>query len=203
MIATSTVLTIVTILLVICVVWLAYILIRGQTESLLRTIVFIIILGIIFVYLQNTSLSTLSFKAIRNDLFPPKIPQYQYTVTTSDDLYSYRTIYTFITADILEKGSTGTPPPELKLVMDPNGRTFTIENPESLNLVLDQLNLPRVRHGVKELYSITGNPADIGVYRWDDYDLGTLFVERALYQQKNSMQSYNAIARIIVDSRKY
>ncbi len=203
MIATSTVLTIITILLVISVVWLFYILIRGRTESLIRTIVFIIILGIIFVYLQNTSLTTLSFKAIRNDLFPPEIPQYQYTVTTSSDLYSYRTIYTFITADILEKGSTGPPPPELKLVMDPNGRTFTIENPESVNLVLDQLKLPRVRHGVKELFTITGNPTDIGVYRWDDYELGTLFVERALYQQTNTMQSYNAIARIIIDSRKY
>jgi hypothetical protein len=203
MIATSTVLTIVTVLLVISVVWLVYILIRGHTEGLVRTIVFIIILGIIFVYLQNTSLTTLSFKAIRDDLFPPKIPLYQYTITTADNLYSSRTIYTFVTSDPLEKSSTGTPPPELKLVMDPNGRTFTIENPESLNLVLDQLKLPRVRHGAKELFTMTGNQTDIGVYRWDDYELGTLFAERFLYQQKNTMQSYNAIARIIVDSRKY
>lgn len=203
MISTSLAINIVTALLAINVIWLIYILFRGHTESLVRTIVFIVLLGIILGYLQTTRLTVLSFKAIKNDLFPPDIPEYYYTVSESDTIYSHRTIYTFISGDQLDRNSTVPAPPELKLVMDPNGRTFTIEEPESLNLVLDQLKLPRVSHGAKELVTITGNQTDVGVYRWDDYPLGTLIVERALFQQKKTMQSYNAISRIIVDSRRY
>lgn len=203
MIATSTAINIVTALLAICVLWLIYILFRGHTESLVRTIIAIVLLGIILGYLQNTRLTVLSFKAIKNDLFPPDIPEYYYTVSESDNLYSHRTIYTFFSGDQLDRTATVPAPPELKLVMDPNGRNFNLEDPESLNLVLDQLKLPRVSHGAKELVTITGNQTDVGVYRWDDYPLGTLIVERTLFQQKNAMQSYHAISRIIVDSRKY
>jgi len=148
-------------------------------------------------------LTVLSYKSIKNDLFPPDILEYYYTVTESDTLYSHRTIYTFITGDQLERNASVPAPPELKLVMDPSGRTFTIADPESLNLVLDQLKLPRVSRGVKELVTYTGNQTDVAIYRWDDYPLGTLIVERTLFQQKNTMQSYNAISRIIVDSRRY
>ncbi len=203
MISTSLAINIVTALLAINVIWLIYILFRGHTESLVRTIIIIVVLGIILGYLQNTRLTVLSFKAIKNDLFPPDIPEYYYTVSESDTLYSHRTIYTFITGDQLDRSATVPAPPELKLVMDPNGRTFTMEDPEPLNLVLDQLKLPRVSHGAKELVTITGNQTDVGVYRWDDYPLGTLIVERALFQQKNTLQSYNAISRIIIDSRRY
>lgn len=202
MIATSTAITVVTVLLAICVIWLVYIIIRGHTESLVRTIVFIVLLGVILTYLQHTKLEWLSFKAVKNDLFPPKIPQYTYTVQEMDTPYSHRVIYRFITST-LEGDPNAPAPPELKLDMDPNGRTFTIRDIESLNLVLDQLNLPRVTHGVQELYAITGNQTDVGLYRWDDYPLGTLIIERAIFQKKNTMQSYHAIASIIVDSRKY
>lgn len=203
MISTSLAINIVTALLAINVIWLIYILFRGHTESLVRTIIIIVLLGIILGYLQNTRLTVLSFKAIKNDLFPPDIPEYYYTVSESDTLYSHRTIYTFFTGEEMERNSNIPAPPELKVVMDPNGRTFTLEDPESLNLVLDQLKLPRVSHGAKELVTITGNQTDVGVYRWDDYPLGTLIVERTLFQQKNTLQSYNAISRIIVDSRRY
>lgn len=192
MVATSTVLGIVTVLLAINVIWLVYILIRGYTESLPRTIVFIIILGIIFGYLQNTELKTLSFRAIKNDLFPPNIPRYSYTVQEMDTMYSHKVIYTF-----------QEPLPPLKLDMDPNGKTFTINDPESVNLVLDQLNLPHVKGGAKELSTITGNLTDVGIYRWNNYEKGTLILERGLYQNKNTMQSYNGIVRITIDSQRY
>ena len=116
--------------------------------------------------------------------------------------YSHRTIYRFITYS-QENNSSLLPPPELKLDMDPNGRTFTLRDVETLNLVLDQLNLPRVSHGVQELYALTGNQTDIGIYRWDDYPLGTLIVERTIFQHRDTMQSYHAIASITVDCRKY
>lgn len=192
MIATSTAKTIVTILLAIDILWLVYILIRGYTESLVRTIILAVILGIVLGYLQNTKLEMLSFRAIKNDLFPPEIPQISYTVEEEDTLYSHRIVYTF-----------HEPFPELKLEMDPNGRTFTLKDPESVNLVLDQLNLPRVKNGVPELYTITGNQTDIGVYRWDNYERGTLILERGLYQNKSTLQSYYGITRITIDSRKY
>ncbi|MGB9892814.1 MAG: hypothetical protein ACPLRA_00255 [Candidatus Saccharicenans sp.] len=203
MVATSTVRTVVTVLLAIDIIWLIYILFRGYTESLVRTIVFAVILGITLGYLQSTKLEYLSFKAIKNDLFPPKIPRYVYTISETDTQDSHRIIYNFLPPETLERTAELSSPPELKVVMDPNGKTFTIEDPESLNLVLDQLNLPRVKHGAKELFLTTGSQSDIGVYRWDDYQLGTLIIERQLFQKKNSMQSYNAIGRIIIDSRRY
>jgi len=202
MIATSTAITVVTVLLAVCVIWLVYIIIRGHTESLVRTIIFIILLGVILGYLQNTKLPVLSFKAIKNDLFPPSIPQYTFTVQEQDSPYSHRVIYRFIT-NTLENDPNAPSPPELKLDMDPNGRTFTIRDIESLNLILDQLSLPRVSHGVQELFALTGNQTDVGIYRWDDYPLGTLIVERTIFQKRDSLQSYHAIASIIVDSRKY
>jgi len=202
MIATSTTITVVTVLLAVCVIWLVYIIIRGHTESLVRTIIFIILLGVILGYLQNTKLPVLSFKAIKNDLFPPSIPQYTFTVQEQDSPYSHRVIYRFIT-NTLENDPNAPSPPELKLDMDPNGRTFTIRDIESLNLILDQLSLPRVSHGVQELFALTGNQTDVGIYRWDDYPLGTLIVERTIFQKRDSLQSYHAIASIIVDSRKY
>jgi hypothetical protein len=202
MIATSTAITVVTALLAICVLWLVYIIIRGHTESLVRTIIFIIVLGIILGYLKNTRLERLSFKAIKNDLFPSSLPQYSYVVQEQDTQYSHRIVYRFI-IKTEEDTPNLPPPPELKLDMDPNGRTFTLRDIESLNLVLDQLNLPPVTHGVQELYAITGNQTDVGLYRWDDYQLGTLIVERTIYQNKNSLQSYHAIASITVDRRKY
>ena len=78
MVATSTVKTIVTILLAIDVIWLIYILFKGYTESLVRTIVAGLFLGVVLYYLQTTSLQYLTFKAVKNDLFPPNVPQYSY-----------------------------------------------------------------------------------------------------------------------------
>ncbi|HEK86784.1 MAG: hypothetical protein ACPLZD_08315 [Candidatus Saccharicenans sp.] len=192
MVPVSTVKAIVTILLVIDIFWLLYIIIRGYTESLLRTIIFGLILGLCLGYLQNTKLEKLSFQAIKNDLFPTKVRTYAYTKDEQNDLYSYKVVYTFLE-----------PPPELKVEMDPNGKTFTISDLESVNQVLDQLNLPRVSGGGKELLSITGNQTDLGLYRWDNYEKGTLTLERGLYQNKQNMKSYYCITRITIDSRKY
>jgi hypothetical protein len=103
----------------------------------------------------------------------------------------------------LERTVDVPPPPELKLEMDPGGKTFTLKDPESLNNVLTQLNLPPVSHGVPELSTITANRTDQQVYRFDDYPLGTLTVERSLYQNTKVALSYYCISRIIIDSRKY
>jgi len=192
MVATSTAKTIVAILLAIDIIWLVYILIRGYTESLVRTIVLAVVLGVIFGYLQTTKLESLSFNAIKNDLFPPNIPQYSYTVNEEDTLYSHRITYWF-----------QEPLPKLKLDMDPSGRTFTIRNPEPVNQVLDQLNLPRVKSGAKELFTVTGNSTDINLYRWDNYEKGTLILERAICRIKDSLESYHGIVRITIDNRKY
>lgn len=192
MIATSAAKTIVLILLAIDVLWLVYILLRGYSESLVRAIVFAIILGIILGYLQNTKLQVLSFRAIKNDLFPTKIPRYIYTIKELDTLYSHRISYYFLE-----------PLPKLKLDMDPNGSTFTITDPEPVNQVLDQLNLPRVKSGAQELSTITGRPTDINLYRWDNYDQGTLTLERGICRIKNSFESYHGVVRITVESQKY
>jgi hypothetical protein len=206
MVATSTVKAIATILLAIDVIWLIYILFKGYTESLVRTIVAGLVLGVVLYYLQTTSLQYLSFKAVKNDLFPPDIPQYSYLRTEEDNQYSHRVIYTFMltpSESALERTVEVPPPPELKLEMDPGGQTFTLRDPESLNFVLEQLNLPLVNKGVPELSTITGNRLDQGIYRFDDYPLGTLTVERSLYQNKKVALTYHCISRIIIDSRKY
>ncbi|MBP6909168.1 MAG: hypothetical protein KBC18_01950 [Candidatus Saccharicenans sp.] len=206
MVATSTVTTIVTILLAIDIIWLVYILLKGYHESLARTIVAGLVLGVILYYLQTTSLQYLTFKAVKNDIFPPDVPQYSYTRTEEDNQYSHRLIYTFMltpSESALERTSDVPRPPELKLEMDPGGKTFTLKDPESLNIVLAQLNLPPVSHGVPELSTITGNRTDQQVYRFDDYPLGTLIVERSLYQNTKVALSYYCVSRIIIDSRKY
>ncbi|MDD8020022.1 MAG: hypothetical protein PHU81_02395 [Acidobacteriota bacterium] len=204
--ATSLAKNIIIVLLAIDIIWLIYILLKSHAESLGRAIVAALVLGVIFYYLQATSLQYLSFKAIKNDLFPPEIPNYSFTKTEADTQYSHRTIYTFMIAFSDNSDETAgkvSPPPELKLKMDPNGRTFTLDDPESLNIVLKQLNLPPVDNGAPELSTLTGNANDQGIYRWDDYPQGTLTVERSLYQNKNTLQSYYCLSRIIIDSSKY
>ena len=96
MVATSTVKTIVTILLAIDVIWLIYILFKGYTESLVRTIVAGLVLGVILYYLQTTSLQYLTFKAVKNDIFPPNVPQYSYVKTYFFNHSSNTEIYTFM-----------------------------------------------------------------------------------------------------------
>jgi len=84
-----------------------------------------LVLGVVLYYLQTTSLQYLSFKAVKNDLFPPDIPQYSYLRTEEDNQYSHRVIYTFMltpSESALERTVEVPPPPELKLEMDPAGK---------------------------------------------------------------------------------
>ena len=70
-----------------------------------------------------------------------------------------------------------------------------------MNKVLTMLGLPPVKAGAKELSSITGRATDVNHYRWDDYPLGTLTLERGLCQNKDSLERYHCIVFISVQGR--
>jgi len=50
----------------------------------------------------------------------------------------------------------------------------------------------------RELASITGSASDLDTYRWDDYPLGTLVIDREICQDRDQFESYQCIANIVI-----
>ena len=71
-----------------------------------------------------------------------------------------------------------TPGPKLSLDFDPKTQYFHIKDVYSVNRILEYLELPKVKVAVRELASLTGSRNDLTLYRWEDYPLGILTVER-------------------------
>ena len=82
-----------------------------------------------------------------------------------------------------------------------NGKHYHITDIEPVNKVLTKLGLPLVKAGVKELSSITGRITDVNRYRWDDYPMGTLILERGLCVNKNSLERYHCVVFISIQGR--
>jgi hypothetical protein len=73
-----------------------------------------------------------------------------------------------------------------------------MSNPDELNKVLKFLNIPQVDKGVPELASITGSQDDVAHFRWDNYPLGVMVIEKTLCQNTSSLETYQAILRITI-----
>ncbi len=181
MIATSTLTTIVLAALGLCALWIAVIIFRRDNSTLPRALVVAGLLGIVLFLLDASGLETISFRTVRDRIFPPPPLEYTYEV---EDHYSaggeLRYVFT-----------SGMPPLELSL--DPTSKYFNLEKIEPLNRVLRDLGLPEVTHGVPELSAVTGSMRNAEVYEWDDYAKGLLRVYRTIYQSKDSLQSYHGI----------
>jgi hypothetical protein len=182
---------IVLVLLGICVFWFVRILVKRETENLARAVIACVVLGGIFFYLQHVKLAKITFAdvgaQVRDTFFPEKMPNYIF----------YK-----------DEGMTGSksyvryffesPGPNLSLDLDPGQKYFHIKNVRSVNRILDYLGLPGITKPVPELASITGSANDIGVYRWDDYPLGVLTIDRGICQDRDRLESYHCIVNITI-----
>lgn len=188
MIETALAKSIVLIIMGLCLIWIVYIVLKKEYDSLIRTLIVTLIFGGIFLFLQQTRLDKISFSAVKKELFPAKLKDLVYEVQegTIDNLPYTR--YVFLEG----KGR------KLTLTMEAGKQYFHLNDPYEVNAILSFLKLPPVSHGVRELSAITGKKLDSNFYRWDDYKLGTLIVERTLCQDRNGLTTYHCIITLTV-----
>ena len=190
MIATETVKTVILILFGLSILWIIVILIRNDMQTIIRALIVAALLGLGLYYVNQTKLETLSYRAIKEELFPVKARAYTYTRRDSQD--AGRPTSSFIFDD---------PGPPLALAMINGGKDMAIRDVRSVNVVLEYLGLPPVDAGVSELASITGKTIDADKFRWDDYAQGVLLLERGLCRDMTAARSFTCIARITVTAR--
>jgi hypothetical protein len=187
MIATETARTAVLVLLGLSVFWVIILIVKNDTATIVRAIITTVILGLAFFYLNQTKLQTLSFKSIKNDLFPPKALHLSYEKHESFSGDQLRTVYAF-----------AEPGPELVLSMEEGGKSLAITDIDPLNRVLEYMGLPPVKRGTAELSTITGSLLDSNRYRWDDYELGILIVERGIGRNVDTTSTFPCIDTITI-----
>lgn len=199
MIATETVRTIVLVLFALCVLWVVKVVVKREFETLARAIVVTALIGGALLYVQGTKHPYLSLKIIKGDIFPSGTRSFTFTKQefTTGGVPSVRYLFPATRPD----GTTSGPSPQLKLTLDPNGKNYHITDVEPVNLVLGELGLPPVKTGAPELASVTGRLADVNYYRWDDYEMGILTLERGLCNDKDSLERYHCIVSLRIQNR--
>ena len=190
MIATETARTIFLILFALSLVWILVIIIRNDMQTIIRALVVAALLGLGLYYLHHTKLETLSYRAIKEELFPVESRAYQFD--RREGSVGGKPFTMFVFQD---------PGPPLSLVMMSGGKYMAIKDTRSLNVVLEYLGLPPVEKGASELASITGSTLDADKYRWDDYAGGILLLERGICRDMTSASTFTCIARITVTAR--
>jgi hypothetical protein len=182
------------------IVWLIKILIKQEFETLFRALIVAVLLGGALFFLQQTKLEKISWKNIKQTVFPEKDLRLAYVKDEGRQGEMRYVRYTF-PEPTGQEGSLLGVGPSLKLTMDPNGKNYNITDIEPVNRVLAYLGLPKVKSGIKELSSITGRLSDVNNYRWDDYEGGVLTIERGLCQNKDSLNRYPCIVSITIQTR--
>jgi len=190
MVATETAKTIVLVLFGLAILWIVIIVIKNDTQTIIRALAVTAVLGLSLFYLNQTKLEQLSFSAIKDDLFPPKIRNY--TFEKREGFLAGRPTTTFIFDD---------PGPPLSLSLESGGKYMAIRDIKPVNRVLAMLGLPPVTEGVSERAAVTHQPLDTDKYRWDDYEKGALLVERGICHDMTTAQAFPCIVRIIVYGR--
>ncbi len=190
MIATETARTAILVLLGLSIFWVVVCVIRNDTATIVRALIVTVLFGVVFFYLNQTKIQNVSYKSVKNDLFPPKPLNVAYQKRDAVINGVAQTIYAF--AD---------PGPELVLSMDDGGKTLSVTDVDPLNRVLEYVGLPPVDHGTPQLSTLTGSNLDTDKYRWDDYDLGTLVVERGICRNVATTSTFNCIQAITVIRR--
>ena len=167
--------------------WLIILFLRQEFQSLRRAIIITLLLGAAFFFLQKTTLERISLDAVRRQLFPTKAQEWAYTVDESNWRGDPYTIYIFTDLG-----------PRLELKLSKNTKNLDIVDIASVNVVLKYLGLPPVTTGAPELASITGRLADANSYRWDDYPMAPLIIERGICHTKSELETYHCIANLRV-----
>ncbi len=185
---------IVLVLLFFCVVWILRVVIKREFENLLRAAIIFLLLGGAFYYLQTTESETLTLAdisaQIKDKFFPEAAPDYVYH---KEEGLAGRNNYTRYYFE--------TPGPKLSLDFDPKTQYFHIKDVHSVNRILEYLDLPKVKVAVQELASLTGLRKDLTLYRWEDYPLGILTIERGICQDRDKLESYQCIVSIMIARR--
>lgn len=197
---TATLKIIVMVLFGLTIVWLVKILIKQEFETLVRALLMAVFFGAALLYLQQTKSQTISWKDIKQTVFPEKDLALAYVKDEGRTSGVKYVRYTFPTPTGQEGSLLGVGP-RLKLTLDSNGRNYHITDIEPVNRILTYLGLPEVKTGVKELAAITGRLADVNSYRWEDYDGRILIIERGLCQDMNSLERYHCVVSIMVRDR--
>ena len=181
-------------LILLCAIWLFRIIVKREFENLVRPGLIIILLGVVFFFLQKTESETLTWGDVRAQIketfFPEKMPNYVYH---KDEGVAGRRRYTRYYFE--------TPGPALSLTLDPKTQYFHIRDVHSVNRILEYIGLPKVKEAVPELASLTGSRNDLTLYRWDDYPLGILTVERGICQDRDRLDSYQCIVSVSIVQR--
>jgi hypothetical protein len=178
-------------LILLCAVWIFRIVVKREFENLVRAGLIIILLGAVYFFLQKTESETITWGDVRaqvkDTFFPEKLPNFVYH---KEEGLTGRHRYTRYYFE--------SPGPALSLSLDPKTQYFHIKNVYSVNRILEYIGLPKVKTAVPELASLTGSRNDITLYRWEDYPLGVLTIERGICQDRDRLDSYQCIVSVMV-----
>ncbi len=199
MIATATLRSIVLALFGLSVLWVIKVVVKREFETLVRALVVTALVGGAFLYLQETKHPYISLRIIKGDIFPSSA--HAYTFLKDESRPGGRLLVRYIFPAPGPEGSDPGPSPQLKLTLDPNGRNYHITDVGPVNRVLADLGLPLVKSGVRELASVSGRLTDVNYYRWDDYEMGILTLERGLCNNKNSLERYHCLVTLTIQNR--
>jgi len=172
-------------LLFLASLWLLRIILKNDRRNLFRGVILFLFFLTVLLYLNQNETHKLTVADIRDMVFPEHALELNYYVKQGKGNASNITTYYF-----------EDPQPRLVLTLDDNGKHLHVTNPESLNRVLRELRLPEVKTGARELSSITGSQLHAMLYRWDDYPMGILIVEKTIYQNRETLASYPCISNI-------
>jgi len=170
------------ILLILAAIWLIILIIRRQHEYIFRAMLIMLLLLMGLIFLRQHEAGKITWPDLKVKIFPGKPPVYNYTVKKAYIGNKLETRYVF-----------QDPKPKLSLKLDSSGDYFHISDIKPINNTLEHLKLPKVEKAVPELASLTGAKGDVNLYRWKDYPLGVLTVERALCQEEDSLDVYHGI----------
>lgn len=199
MIATETAKTIFLVLFALCILWVIKVVVRREFETLVRALVVTALIGGALLYLQSTKHPSLSWKIIKGDIFPSNERPYTF-IKQESNTGGVRFVRYLFPAQAPDGSDIG-PSPQLKLTLDPNGRNYHITDVEPVNRLLAELGLPPVKSGVRELAAVTGRIQDVNYYRWDDYELGILTLERGLCNDKDNLDRYHCVVSLRIQNR--
>ena len=182
--------TVTTLLLVLALLWFLKLMIKKHTEYLFRASLILISIFFVFIFFQRNEIGKWDVFEIKEKIFPEKIPTLNYRVEKGPLIGDVKLHYVF-----------EYPKPKLNLTLDKKGKYLHLRNVSYLNAILKALDLPRVRQGMPELASITGSRKDIRKYRWEDYSLGILIIDRDICQDRKKFQFYNCLSALTIKHR--
>jgi hypothetical protein len=177
---------VVLVLLGLVAIWIIRVLVKKETDNLIRALLFAVFLIAVLLYLQHTGFEKVTWGNIRGQVketfFPEKLPNYIYE---KEEGYAGGTSFVRYVFTV--------PGPPLSVTLDAEQKYFRIKDIHSVNRILEYLHLPKVQTAVQELAAITGSANDISLYRWTKYPLGVLTIERGICQDKDRLDSYQCI----------